>query len=167
MTNLRARLAEVLATAPMEGSLVNLHDPDVKGGRILGIRVPPGAMLLGQYGLTEPLDWLLKVLHERENFLVDPALARALEDAENAADLIRELQAEVAARKDWICPETYALTLQAVGVEAAAKAKAEARLAAIGAYDTAAWLSLDGEYAITSAPDEYYCIELIARPAKE
>lgn len=50
--------------------------------------------------------------------------------ADTAIEAERDtLQAEMAARKDWICPETYALTLQAVKSEAVRADAAEAECA--------------------------------------
>lgn len=56
---------------------------------------------------------------------------------------IAELEAEVAARKDWICPETYALTLAAVKSEAVCADAAEAECARLRAFHDA-W---DGQVA--------------------
>ena len=50
----------------------------------------------------------------------------------------KSLSAEVTARKDWICPETYALTLQAVKSEAVRADAAEAECARLRE-DAARW----------------------------
>lgn len=46
---------------------------------------------------------------------------------------VAELERKVAERANWVCPETYALTLQAVAIEAEAKDRAERRLGEVRA----------------------------------
>lgn len=46
----------------MKHTLVNIPDPNNPGSRILGIRIDENHEAWGDYGLTEPLDWLTKQL---------------------------------------------------------------------------------------------------------
>lgn len=50
----------------MKHTLVNIPDPNNPGSRILGIRIDESHEAWGDYGLTEPLDWLTKQLESNQ-----------------------------------------------------------------------------------------------------
>lgn len=59
--------------------LVNLPCPDGTGDRILGFRIPDGDPILGDYGLSEPIEWLRSVTVERHPTPAPDAVARLVE----------------------------------------------------------------------------------------
>jgi hypothetical protein len=50
----------------MKHTLVNIPDPNNPGSRIVGIRIDENHEAWGDYGLSEPLDWLSKQLERNQ-----------------------------------------------------------------------------------------------------